>query len=429
MNIIEKVKYLSILAETNQPLSPHGSVELKTIPENKKQEIEQIIKKNAERRNELIKQDNCRPHLDIFGYKLDIDISSTPACDIAFDSHTDFSQAILPPDFNPEHFMESGKSYGQNIHQLHEAGITGKGIKIAIIDEALSDHQEYHGKIEHYEIYDDFSTGSFHGTGVTSLAVGTNCGVAPEAKVYFFAEYSNSNFKFGTRSVGGIPKAIQRCIEINRLLPEGEKIAAISISQACDPTMIDFDKYEEMRLAAEKEGIDVITVKLFKEKGLSFDGYNRDLHQDVDDSCNILPLDTKYIDSRATPEWFSQDKSKKLLFPVEHRTVALNTGNNDYRHWAIGGYSWIIPQITGIYALCKQINPSCTLEHMWELGLKTGLKREDLNGIALQPLKLIKELQKENILENRRIYQEKRKVPNSTLSFMQIQNRKEDKNF
>ncbi len=186
--------------------------------------------------------------------------------------------------------------------------------------------------------------------------------------------------------------------------------------------MVDFDKYEEMRLAAEKEGIDVITVKLFKEKRLSFDGYNRDLNRDVNDSCNILPLDTKYIDSRATPEWFSQDKSKKLLFPVEHRTVALNTGYDDYGHFAIGG--WIIPQITGIYALCKQINPNCTLEHMWELGFKTGLKCENLDGIAVQPLKLIKELQKENILENRRIYQEKQKVTNNTLSFIQIQNRK-----
>ncbi|MCM1323114.1 MAG: S8 family serine peptidase [Acetobacter sp.] len=407
MDIIEKIKYLSTLAETNQPLAPHCSVELKTFPEDKKQEIEQIIKKNAARRSELIEKDGCRPHLDVSGYKLDIDISSTPSCDIVFDSHTDFSRAILPSDFNPGHIMESGKDAGQNIRQLHKAGITGKGINIAIIDEALSDHKEYHDKIKHYEAYHDFPTGSFHGTGVASLAVGTNCGVAPEAKVYFFAVWSNSNFKYGTRTVGQIPEAIQRCIEINRLLPEGEKIAAISISQACDPTMVDFDKYEEMRLAAEKEGIDVITVKLFKEKGLSFDGYNRDLNKDVNDSCNILPLVTKYIDSRVTPEWFSDDKNKKLLFPVEHRTVALNTGNDDYAHFAMGGYSWIIPQITGLYALCKQANPNCTLDHMWELGLKTGFKCDNLDGIAVQPLKLVKELQKEKILENKRTYQEK----------------------
>lgn len=353
---------------------------------------------------------------------MDIDISSTPASDITFDSHTEFSKTSLPPNFNPEHFMETGKDFGLDLHQLHQKGITGKGIKIAIIDEALSPHQEYNGKIAHYENLTNYPTGSFHGTGVASLAVGTNCGVAPEAEVCFFAEYSNSNASCGKRIVGGVTQAIKRCIEINRLLPEGEKIAAISISQTCDPTMDGFDKYEEMRLAAEKEGIDVITVKLFQEKGLSFDGYNRDLNKDVNAPDSILPLNVEYIDSRVSADYFNPDKQKRLLFPVEHRTVALNTGESDYCHWAIGGYSWIIPQITGLYALCKQVNPDCTLEQMWEMGLKTGINKEGLNGIAVQPQKLINELQKEKILENKHSYQIEREARNSKLLFMQKNN-------
>ncbi len=423
MDIATKAKCLYELAETNQPLSAFAPVELTTIPEDKKKGLEEIIRKNAERRDELIQNEQVRPHLDVFKYKLDIDISHTPAGDITFDSHTDFSGATLPSDFNPESFMEKGKDFGQNLRQIHQKGITGKGIKIAIIDEGVSPHQEYDGKIEHYENFTDSPTGSFHGTGVASLAVGTNCGVAPEAEVYFFAEHSNSNKHNGKkRTVGGIPKAIKRCIEINRLLPEGEKIVAISISQFCDPTMEGFDKYEEMRLAAEKEGIDVITVKLFQEKGLSFDGYNRDLNKDVNDPDSILPLNVKFIDCRAKPDWFDDDKKKRLLFPVEHRTVALNTGDNDYCHWAIGGYSWIIPQITGLYALCKQVNPDCTLEHMWEMGLKTGMSRDDLSGIAVQPQKLINELQKEKILENKHEYQEERKEQKNKLLLMQKNN-------
>ncbi len=405
MDISEKCS----LARTNKSLLSHATVEMIHIPEEKKREIEQIIKKNAEHREELIKNNKTRPHLYLQQYKADIDISHTPAGDIDFDSHTDFSGATLPVDFNPEHFMEQGKSSGQNIHELHEKGITGKGIRIAIIDEGLSDHEEYHGKIEHYEQYADFPVGTMHGCGVASLAVGTNCGAVPDARVYFFAIRSNSNRHFGERTVGGVPEAIKRCIEINKLLPDDEKISAISISQHFDPTMTGYSKYEQMRQLAEEDGIDVITVSLYEEKGLSFNGYNMDMNKDINSPDNILPLNVEYIDGRAKPEWFNADKNKQLLFPVEHRTVASQHGYNDYAHHAIGGYSWIIPQITGLYALCKQVRPDCTLEHMWKLGLETGVKREGLNGVAIQPLKLIEKLQKEKILENKHSYQAARK--------------------
>lgn len=406
MDTLKKLKDKCNLSRTNQPLLPYSPIEMRYFPDDKKKEIEQTIKQNAEQREELIK--TCRPHLDLRQYKVDINISHTQARDIFFDSLTDFSEAVLPTDFDPELFMQKGKDSGQNISELHKKGITGRGINIAIIDEGLSDHEEYHDKIVHYEQFYDYSTGSMHGSGVTSLVVGTKCGMAPDTRVYFFAVKSNSNPRYNGRTVGNIPNAIKRCIEINEMLPENEKISAISISQACDPTMAGFDEYEKMRQAAETAGIDVITVMLYQEKGLSFDGYNRNFKKDINNPDSILPLNVDYIDSRAQPEWFDQDKSKRLLFPVEHRTAALNTGFQDYCHYTLGGYSWIIPQITGLYALCKQVDPNCSLEHMWELGLKTGIKRTDLKGIAVQPQKLIEKLQKEKILENKRSYQEKR---------------------
>lgn len=404
MDTLKKAKNKYSLSKTNTPLLPYAPVKINYFPDDKKKEIEQIIKNNAERREELIKN-NVRPHLNLQHYKVNIDISHTPASDIDFDTHTDFLEATLPSDFSSELFMEKGKDSGQNIHELHQKGITGRGIKIAIIDEGLSDHEEYHNKIVHYEQFCDFPVGSYHGSGVTSLAVGTNCGMAPEANVYFFAGKSNSNPHFGERTVGDIPKAIKRCLEINELLPEGEKITAISISQTCDPTMTGYDEYEKMRQAAESAGINVITVMLYQEKGLSFDGYNRNLQKDINSTDSICSLDVEYADSRAKPEWFSPDKSKRLLFPIEHRTAASNTGFREYSHYAIGGYSWIIPQITGLYALCKQVTPDCTLEQMWNLGLETGFKRKGLNGIVVQPQKLIEQLQKEKILENKLSYQ------------------------
>ena len=405
MDIREKAKILRALSETNMPLLPAKPVVLNNFPDDRKNDIEKAIKNNAEHRAERIKSDGIRQFLDVANYKVDIDISPMLPGDIVFNSHTDFSQAKLPIDFNPQHFMEAGKDAGQGIHNLHKAGITGKGIKIAIIDEGLSDHEEYHGKIIHYEQCDDFSAGTLHGSAVASLAVGNKCGIAPDAEVYFFAEKSNSSFR-KERTVGGIPKAIKRCIEINNLLPEDKKISAISCSQACDPSMKGYAEFEQMRLEAEKAGIEFISVLLFKEKGLSYGGYNRDLNKYLNSPDNIFALDVPFIDARAKSDWFSSDKNQTLLFPVEHRTAALNTGYNDYQHYALGGYSWIIPQITATYALAKQVNPNCTLEHLWDIGLKTGVRRDDLPGIGLQPEKLIRELQKEYLQSKRLAYLE-----------------------
>lgn len=48
--------------------------------------------------------------------------------------------------------MESGKNPGLGIRKLHKEGITGKGIGIAIIDQALLiDHVEYKEQLKMYE--------------------------------------------------------------------------------------------------------------------------------------------------------------------------------------------------------------------------------------------------------------------------------------
>ena len=86
---------------------------------------------------------------------------------------------------------ENMKNPGLGISQLHEQGITGKGVTIAIIDQPLEDHKEYSNNIINYKeigfdkTEDDKS--SMHGPSVTSLAVGKNIGVAPDAKVSYYA--------------------------------------------------------------------------------------------------------------------------------------------------------------------------------------------------------------------------------------------------
>lgn len=87
--------------------------------------------------------------------------------------------------------MNNGKNPGLRIRELHEEGITGKGVNVAIIDQnLLLHHPEFDGKIAQY--YDtgceqDEKSGSMHAPAVTSILVGNTIGVAPDAKVYFAA--------------------------------------------------------------------------------------------------------------------------------------------------------------------------------------------------------------------------------------------------
>jgi subtilisin family serine protease len=69
---------------------------------------------------------------------------------------------------------------------LHTAGITGRGVAVAIIDQPMfQDHPEFAGRIVAYRDFGTESESSMHGPAVTSLLAGTNTGTAPEAKVYY----------------------------------------------------------------------------------------------------------------------------------------------------------------------------------------------------------------------------------------------------
>ena len=71
--------------------------------------------------------------------------SLTDLMSATFDSKTRWpSTNGMPAGFDPQEIMEIGKDPGLEIRALHQQGITGKGIGIAIIDQTLLvDHVEY----------------------------------------------------------------------------------------------------------------------------------------------------------------------------------------------------------------------------------------------------------------------------------------------
>lgn len=61
----------------------------------------------------------------------------------SFDSKTKWP-STLPKGFDTNTIMEYGKNPGLNLRKLHEKGITGKGVSMAIIDGTLlTGHEEY----------------------------------------------------------------------------------------------------------------------------------------------------------------------------------------------------------------------------------------------------------------------------------------------
>jgi len=275
----------------------------------------------------------------------------------------------LPKWLNPEKIMEDGKNPGLGIRNLHKQGIDGKGVKVCIIDQTLLlSHQEYKDNLKLYEEIGlhEFKSGneqktSMHGSAVSSILVGKNCGVAPKSDLY----YVGSDWWIRKDNCESMVKSIERILEINKNLPLNEKIRVISISG----NFVDdknYNLFKEKVAEAAKQGVFVITVNFTEEHNSPFNIGAPNISGDPDDP-----------QSYSTSSWIfgnSKEKLKKptIYFPQHNRTVAGFTSDSVYTHNFIGGASWQIPWIAGCYALCCQVKPDITPEMFMNLAFETG---------------------------------------------------------
>lgn len=289
-----------------------------------------------------------------------------------FDSKTIFP-AKLPNGFDQSAIMDIGKNPGLGLKELHKKGITGKGVGIAIIDQnLLVDHEEYKDQLRCYEEIhwpSDANESSMHGPAVASIAVGKSIGVAPEADLYYIAEMhgTNTNGQFNW-DFKPLAKSIDRVLEINDSLPQDRKIRVISISVGWDPSQQGYKEVTEAVNRAEKQGVFVISTCLQQTKGLAFMGLGRNPMDDPDKAESYTEglFWKEYLDNIANIN------KNGLLVPMDSRTTASPTGNEDYVHYADGGLSWSVPYIAGLYALACQVDPKITPEMFWEKAVESG---------------------------------------------------------
>ena len=339
----------------------------------------------------------------------------------------------LPNGFNPKKLLEKSKNPGLGIKKLHEQGITGQGVVVAIIDLKLDiNHPEYKDSISDYQEYDEAKNEpiSMHGPAVTSLLVGKDCGVAPGAKLVYKAVPSGRCFY--SRS-----KALNDIIENNKHIPQNEqvRIVSCSIGYMIDNPEPGLDKWIKTIQKAQEAGIFVIDVGGDKididftgggspENKDDFESYRPGLaYNDEKEDINKLILDKLIAEGNIDKilEWIKEtskdallnisdsDLRKKIethlaelknkmateiIVPSDYRTMASSwSKKGQYMYNGKGGMSWSVPYLAGLFALALQINPNLQKEEIAEIIKKSavvnnkGLKIVNPEGI----IELVKE--------------------------------------
>lgn len=346
---------------------------------------------------------------------------------INFDTETIWPEKEkLPKNFDPEKFLEKSKNPGLGIKELHEKGINGQGVVVAIIDQRLDiNHPEYKSSIDDYTEYGE--TGkeaiSMHGPAVASLLVGKDCGVAPEARLVYKAVPAGRGFLQRAQALDDI-------VEKNKTVSQNKKVRIVScsIGYMLEKPELGLKEWADALEKAKKSGIFVVDVGgnqidiSFggggnpKNKN-DFEGYspwlyekegNEELNKIIfdsnadeilkklrevkkDDLANISDLDLrKKIEERLN------ERKKEIIVPSDYRTMASSWNKEgQYMYNGRGGISWSVPYLAGLFALILQVNPNIQRQEIAEIINKSV--KVNKKGLRIVNPKGIIELVKEKI--------------------------------
>jgi hypothetical protein len=338
--------------------------------------------------------------------KIDMKASFSNLIYAIFDSKTQWPTSDkMPVGFDWQKIMGLGKDPGLGVRALHEQGITGAGIGIAIIDQPLLiDHQEYKDRLRLYEEINipPETEAQMHGGAVASIAVGKTIGVAPEADLYYIGALTSDwdpNTNDFTRDFNYHAQAVHRILEINRGLPEDYKIRVIAMQVGWSPDQAGYDEITAAVNEAKEAVIFVISSSLGSTHGLYFQGLGRYPLDDPNEFESYVPglwWEKDFFSEMPLNTYLWSAPDHMLLIPMDSRATASPTGTKDYVFYRQGGWSWSIPYLAGMYALSVQVKPEISPEEFWETALSTGktIKIQHSGqyyafGIILDPQSLI----------------------------------------
>lgn len=335
--------------------------------------------------------------MDLRGYDLSsLDLSDRldDLLQANFDTMTRWPSS-LPVPFDPSAILALGTDPGLGLRSLHEQGITGQGVGVAIIDQALlTHHVEYNDRLRYYdELHCLDDCAHMHGPAVASILVGKTVGVAPEADLYYIAEthgsYHNSAFE---PDLIYVARSIDRLLRLNDALAPESRIRVISISVGWSDDTKGAAAADAALQRAREAGIFVITTHLTATYGFRFHGLERLPLADPNDIASYSPIAGWGYDSDG------QLPPNVLCVPMASRTTAGPNGEDVFVFYRPGGWSWCVPYIAGLYALACQVAPDMTPDVFWAAALETGTPI-DLSayepgavGVVVDPVSLVRRL-------------------------------------
>jgi serine protease AprX len=250
--------------------------------------------------------------------------------------------------------LKLGMNPGLGVRDLHDQGITGKGVTVAIIDQPMRlDHPEFEDKVVKYHVIGTDTTWSMHGPAVTSLLVGENIGTAPDASVYFVGVPSWLD------DAQYYADALDWIIAENKKLPEGNKIRVVSVSTMPSGLWALLHKNQDAWDAAYKRATDagLLVLDCTYEQGITVP-----CTYDLYDPDNV---------SKCIPNWSGpiNPPHPRINIPTRRTTAVQNELDPvfSYQYTGIGGLSWTVPYLSGVLAMGWQINPQLTSDQLLDM--------------------------------------------------------------
>lgn len=284
----------------------------------------------------------------------------------------------LPHGFNPSEILKQATTTSESVKRLHNQGITGEGITVAVLDSGFQGQN--HIEFENAELIkctlDDEESLEyhFHMEDVLAKLCGKNLGIAPKVKVLYYecsTDYEDSE---------SINKALK---DILRRIEQGENIRIVNrsgpFSRGDEPLKYEKENFELVEILRNKS-CEVVYSNIFGENffccGTTFLNTENDIDQ-YKPASFLLPK-------------YKEQYKNSINILCSGRTIPEFCIADGYKYEVVDCFSWTIPQATGYYALCLQINPNLTFKQFAELCKRSC--DESSNGLKV--------LNAERLIEN-----------------------------